>query len=87
MSWVTFLCHLGSALTLGNRGLTKPCNGGNASASQIDVSADTKSAAFAKGDRGRSSRECLGEKIYRSHPLAGKKKTLPMAAFFSQHLA
>ena len=57
MSGVMFLCRLGSALTLGELGLTKPFNGGNASASQIDVSADTKSAAFAKGDSGEGAVE------------------------------
>ena len=41
-----------TALTLGEWGLTKPCNGGNASTSLIDASTDTKSAAFAKGGGG-----------------------------------
>ncbi|MEL0217719.1 MAG: hypothetical protein VXB09_08750 [Gammaproteobacteria bacterium] len=63
-----------TALTLGEWGLTKPCNGGNASTSLIDASTDTKSAAFAKGGGGEGLVvNAWVKKNLEATSLAGKK--------------
>jgi hypothetical protein len=63
-----------TALTLGEWGLTKPCNGGNASTSLIDAGTDTKSAAFAKGGGGEGLVvNAWVKKNLEATSLAGKK--------------
>jgi hypothetical protein len=73
-----------SALTLGEWGLTKPCNGGNASTSLIEGSTGTKSGAYAKGGSGEGAVvNAWVKKNLEATSLAGKKNAANGSVFSS----